>query len=72
MDKYSLEVISVGGEKLLKNVRAEVGEKFFIVGRDADFIILGNEKMNVSFSRKTYKVKERFVFEKSQDLNRKR
>ena len=72
MDKYSLEVVRVGGDKLLKNAIAELGEKFVIVARDPDMIVLGNEKMNVCFSRKTARVKERFVFEASQDINRKR
>lgn len=72
LDKHSVEIKHLGGDKLLEAVKKEVGEKFFIVARTQEYVVVGNENKNVSFSRETFKVNGRCEFEKNRDLVRKR
>lgn len=72
MNKYALEVLHIGGEKLMNIVRKEFVDNFFVVARTPEYIVLGNGKKNVSFCRLKNKVLERVFFEGSTKLERKR
>ena len=71
MNKYALEVLRIGGEKLMSLVRKEFTKDFFIVARTQEYIVLGNETKNVSFCRLKNRVLERHVFDGSRGITRK-
>ncbi len=71
MNNYALEVLRIGGEKLMNVVRKEFEKDFFIVARTPEYIVLGNGTKNVSFCRMKNRVLERHVFEGETKLNRK-
>jgi hypothetical protein len=72
MNKYALEVLRIGGEKLMNLVSKEFASDFFIVARTQEYIVLGDGKKNVSFCRIKNRVLERFVFERENKLERKK
>jgi hypothetical protein len=73
MDKYAHEVLRAGGEAMLALANKEFKNGFVIIGRTPEYIILGDSEKNVSFSRGSkLRVIERFVFEKSRSIERKR
>lgn len=73
MNKYAFEVLRVGGEDMLKLANKEFENGFVIVARTRDYIVLGDSQKNVSFSLgNKLRVIERFVFDKSRTLERKR
>ena len=72
MNKYEAEVLHVGGEAMLNLAKKEFPNGFFIVGGDPERMILGDKEKNISFSRGRLRVIERFVFDKSASLERKR
>lgn len=71
MNNYALEVLRIGGEKLMNVVRKEFNSDFFIIARTPEYIVLGNETKNVSFCRSRNRVLERYVFDGQSKLNRK-
>lgn len=71
MNKHAIEVLNIGGAALMKSVMKEFSNPFVIVSRTTDDIVLGDETKNIMFSRKTNKVLERNVFEKSRGITRK-
>jgi len=72
MNKYEAEVLHIGGEVMLNLAKKEFVKGFIIVGGDPDRIILGDKEKNIAFSRGRVRVIERFVFNKSASLERKR
>ena len=72
MTNAELEVVRIGGDKLMNVVRKEFANEFFIVARTVDIIVLGDNKKNVSFSRTKNRVLERNVFEGDSKLERKK
>jgi hypothetical protein len=72
MNKCALEVIRIGGEKLMSVVNKEFVKDFFIVARTPEYIVLGDGKKNVSFCRLKNRVLERFSIETESKLERKR
>lgn len=72
MNKYALEVLHIGGEKLLSVANKEFVKDFFIVARTPEYIVLGDGKKNVSFCRFKNRVLERFTTETESKLERKR
>ena len=71
MNNYAIEVARIGGDALMKAVRKEFANDFFIVARTADDLVLSDNKKNVKFSRKNNRVLERHVFEGSRGITRK-
>jgi hypothetical protein len=73
MNNYALEVLRAGGEAMLKLANKEFANGFVIVARTPEYIVLGDSEKNVSFSRGAkLRVIERFVFDKTRTLERKR
>lgn len=70
MDRFATEIFHIGGNKLLEAAQKEF-KSFFIVARTQEYVVLGNDEKNVSFSRSTFRVLERHVFEKKTALRRK-
>jgi hypothetical protein len=71
MNNHILEVTHIGGDALMKSVRKEFPNNFFIVARTQDDLVLGDKTKNVKFSRKTNRVLERHAFENSRGITRK-
>lgn len=71
MDKYELEVLRMGGQKLLDFVRKEFIGKFIIVARTDEWFVLGTDEKNVKFSRLKMRVMERFFHSQSRAISRK-
>ena len=71
MDKYELEVLRMGGQKLLDFVRKEFTGKFIIVARTDEMFVLGTDEKNVKFSREKMRVMERFFHNQSRGIARK-
>ena len=71
MNNYAIEVARIGGDALMKAVRKEFANDFFIVARTAEDLVLSDNMKNVKFSRKNNRVLERHVFEGSRDITRK-
>jgi hypothetical protein len=73
LNNYALEVLRAGGEAMLALANKEFKKGFVIVARTPEYIVLGDGEKNVSFSRGSkLRVIERFVFEKSRSIERKR
>jgi hypothetical protein len=73
LNNYALEVLRAGGEAMLALANKEFKNGFVIVARTPEYIVLGDGEKNVSFSRGSkLRVIERFVFEKSRSIERKR
>jgi hypothetical protein len=72
MNNYALEVLHIGGEKLMNVVRKEFAKNFFIVARTPEYIVLSDSTKNVSFCRFKNRVLERHTFERDNKLERKR
>ena len=68
MDNYALEVLHIGGEKLMNIVRKEFKEDFFIVARTPEYIVLSNNVKSVSFCRLKKRVIERYMFQTSRGI----
>jgi hypothetical protein len=71
MDNYALEVLRCFGEMMLKVANKEFENGFVIVARTPEYVVLGDKEKNISFSRKSFKVKERFIFGNLNKVNRK-
>lgn len=71
MNRYALEVLRIGGEKLMSIVLKEFAKDFFIVARTPEYIVLGDNVKNVSFCRLKNRVIERHVFDRSRGITRK-
>lgn len=72
MNNHALEVLHIGGEKLMNVVRKEFVKDFFIVARTPEYIVIGDDIKNVKISRSNNRVQERHVFEHISALERKR
>ena len=72
MNKYALEVLRIGGEKLMNVVNKEFSSNFFIVARTQEYIVLGDGKKNVSFCREKNRVLQRFTLDGESKIERKR
>ncbi len=73
MDRYALEVLRAGGEAMLALANKEFKNGFMIVAQTPEYIALGDSEKNISYSRgPKLRVIERFVFEKSRSIERKR
>jgi len=71
MNNYALEVLRCFGEMMLKVANKEFENGFVIVARTPEYVVLGDNEKNISFSRSTFKIKERFVFGEIKKMNRK-
>jgi hypothetical protein len=71
MNKHALEVIHIGGEKLMSVVRKEFEKDFYIVARTPEYIVLSNSAKSVSFCRLKNRVIERHTFDSSRGITRK-
>jgi hypothetical protein len=71
MNNYALEVLRIGGDKLMNVVRKEFEKDFFIVARTPEYIVLSNSVKSVSFCRLKNRVIERHVFDRSRGITRK-
>jgi hypothetical protein len=71
MNKHTLEVIHIGGEKLMSVVRKEFEKDFYIVARTPEYIVLSNSTKSVSFCRLKNRVIERHTFDNSRGITRK-
>jgi hypothetical protein len=71
MNNYALEVLRIGGEKLMNVVRKEFEKDFFIVARTPEYIVLSNSVKSVSFCRLKNRVIERHTFQNSRGITRK-
>jgi hypothetical protein len=71
MNKHTLEVIHIGGEKLMSVVRKEFEKDFYIVARTPEYIVLSNSAKSVSFCRLKNRVIERHTFDSSRGITRK-
>lgn len=72
MNKYALEVLRIGGEKLMNVVNKEFSKDFFIVARTPEYVVLGDGKKNVSFCRLKNRVLERNIIDRESKLERKK
>ncbi len=71
MDKCSLEVLHIGGEAHLELAKKEFKGPFSIIGCTREYLIIGDSEKNISISRKTNRIIERFIFGKPKKLERK-
>lgn len=71
MNKYALEVLHIGGEKLMNVVNKEFPKDFFIVARTAEYIVLSDNVKSVSFCRNKNRVTERHTLNTESRLSRK-
>lgn len=71
MNKYEVEVLKLASEVMLKNIKSEFSNSYFIVGRTDEHIVLGDGSKNVKFSRGNGRVLERAFFDKARNITRK-
>ena len=62
MNKFAQEIVNRFGDKMLSVIEKDFPNGFHIVGVSDDAIVVGDEKMNRSYSRKTRRVKETHRF----------
>jgi hypothetical protein len=71
MNTHVEEIKNRFGQTMLKNMLQQLPDGFYIIASDDLKVVVGNKYKNVTFSRKTYKMVEEFVFEEKAKLNRK-
>ncbi len=71
MNIYAQEILNRFGQTMLNNMLKEFPMGFHIVGGNVLEVIIGDKTKNVSFSRKTSKPNDRFVFQGSPKVTRK-
>lgn len=71
MNIYAQEILNRFGQTMLTNMIKEFPKGFQIIGGDDLEVIVGDKTKNVTFSRKTAKAKDRFVFQGSTKVKRK-
>lgn len=71
MNHYPQEVQNCFGKEMLSAVQKEFPNGFHITGCSEKELVVGDKTQNCSFSRKTNKLKSRFVFKTSSKLKRK-
>jgi hypothetical protein len=73
LNNYAIEVFKVGGEALLALANKEFKKGFFIVARTPEYIVLGDNEKNVKFDLGSkIRISEKYIFDKRQNLERKR
>ena len=73
LNKYEQEVFSCGGQVMLDLAHKEFLKGFEIIARTPEYIVLGDKDKNVKIAREgKIRVLERFVFDKTRNLERKR
>ena len=71
MNIYAQEILNRFGQTMLDNMKTEFPKGFQIIGGDDLEVIIGDRTKNVTFSRKTTKAKNKFVFQGSPKFTRK-
>jgi hypothetical protein len=71
MNIHAEEIKNRFGQTMLRNMLQQLPKGFHIVASDDLRVVVGNKYKNVTFSRKTHKMVEEFVFEGKAKLNRK-
>ena len=62
--KYTREVVYIGGKALLDAILKEFNNGWFhIVAQDPDMLVVGDNIRNVKFSRKNFRILEKFTFD---------
>lgn len=71
MNNYAAEILRIGGDAMLQTAQKEFPAKFHIVARTAEYVVIGDDNMNVMISRKNNRVQERNTLNNTSSIGRK-
>ena len=71
MNNYAAEILRIGGDALLKVAQKEFPESFHIVARTVEYVVIGDDNKNVMISRKSNRIQERNILNKTSSIGRK-